>query len=129
MNNFYIIDFKEYKDERGKLIPFEYETNCPFEIKRAFLIYDVPSLSTERAGHINKYTKQIIIAISGECYVDCIDKNKKETFILKSPSKGLFINNNTYKKLYNFSKDATLLCLCSNYYNKAEYITNEIKSK
>ena len=42
MKNTYIVKFNEFKDKRGSLLPFEYKNNCPFEIKRIFIIYNVP---------------------------------------------------------------------------------------
>ena len=39
--NVQIIQLKKFVDERGSLQPFEYQSNCPFEVKRVFIISNV----------------------------------------------------------------------------------------
>lgn len=121
MENAYIIKLKEYTDKRGTLIPFEYNNNCPFEIQRFFIIYNVPK-NTKRGEHINIDSKNIIIAINGSCKIKCIENKKEYNFILNSPDIGLFINNNIYREIYYFSNDCILLCISDKKYNKEEYI-------
>lgn len=121
MKNFYLMDLKAYKDERGSLMPFELNSNCPFDVKRAFIIYDVPSVNTERAGHTNQISKQVLVAIKGSVNIYVADEKTSETFILDSTEKGLYINNGVYKKIYNFSKDAILMCLCDTNFSEADY--------
>ena len=122
MNSFFIVDIKTYKDERGCLTPFEYEHNCPFEIKRAFIISNVPNKNTSRGKHINTQSKYLIIAIKGQVTITCEKGSQKETFILENNSQALFINNGVYRELLNFSEDAILLCLSDSKYNKEEFI-------
>lgn len=122
MENVYITDLKRYNDKRGCLLPFEYQFNCPFDIKRIFLIYNVPKDAT-RGAHNNILSKHMLIAIKGSCTVKCIDNEKEIIYDLNSPDKGLFINNNIYKEIYNFSNDAVLLCLTNTKYNSEEYVS------
>ena len=121
MGKAYIIDFKKFTDDRGTLIPFELNNNCPFDIKRIFLIYGTDKAGIERANHINETTNQILIAVSGKVDVDVKYGNQKETFVLNAIDKGLYLECGTYKKLYNFSPDCIILCICDNYYRLAKY--------
>lgn len=122
MKKFFLVDLKSYTDERGELIPFELNKNCPFDIKRAFTIANVPSSDIVRGNHINVKSKCFIIPLQGSVTIDCKVDDTVETYILNSNHKGLFIDIGVYRKLYNFSNDAILLCLADNYYEQKEYI-------
>lgn len=58
------IDLPRITDPRGNLTFVESGRHIPFEIKRAFYLYDVPG-GESRGGHANKTCKQFIIAMSG----------------------------------------------------------------
>ena len=116
--DFYLVDIDIKTDVRGSLTAFEKDFNCPFEIKRVFCIAKVPNKDIIRANHINKNTSMVLIALQGNCVVEC---NKTEKVILNSPDKGIFIGKGVHRKLYKFSKNALVLCLCDNYYDKLEY--------
>ncbi len=118
--NFYIVNIDIKTDNRGSLTAFEKGCNCPFEIKRLFYITDVPNKDIIRANHINKDTSMVLIPVKGSCEVVC-NKQNPEKFVLNSPDKGLYIKKGIYRKLYNFTNDALILCLCDNYYDINEY--------
>ena len=122
MKNFYLINIRKYNDDRGCLIPFEYEKNCPFEIKRAFVINDVPNKNISRGKHINIKSKYLIIAIKGQVTIICKNAEQKKTFVLKDNTKALFINNGVYRELLNFSNDTILLCLSDSLYDEKEFV-------
>lgn len=121
MYDYKIIDLKCFQDERGSLTPFELNNNCPFDIKRIFYICNVPNKAS-RGEHINSESKFLLVAIKGSVSIDIPKDGKTETFVLNSPNKALFLNNGIYKKLYNFSSDAILLCLSDNYYYQEDYV-------
>jgi dTDP-4-dehydrorhamnose 3,5-epimerase-like enzyme len=122
MKNFYTIDIKSYDDNRGCLTPFEFKHNCPFEIKRAFIISNVPNEEISRGKHINTKSKYLIIAIQGQVTITCEKDEQKESFILNNNLKALFIDNGVYRELFNFSENTILLCLSDSYYDKEEFI-------
>lgn len=122
MTKFYTVNIEHFTEERGCLIPFEFGQNCPFEIKRVFVIKDVPDNKITRGNHINTKSKCFIIPLQGSVTIDCEEKQKKETFILNKNTKALFIDKNVYRKLYNFSKNTILLCLSDNKYNSTEFV-------
>lgn len=121
MENVKILSLKRFIDERGSLQPFEYQSNCPFEIKRVFVITAVPS-GLKRGKHKNIVSKHLLVCIKGVCKIKCIENDIETIYTLDSPEKGLFINSGIYKEMYNFSEDAVLLCLSDTLYNPDEYV-------
>lgn len=121
MKNVYTIKLNNFQNQTGTLLPFEYQTNCPFDIKRAFVIYNVPEYA-KRGGHANKESKHLLIALKGSCKVKCVEDGEEKVFLLNSADIGLFINSNIYKEMFDFSNDCILLCLSDKFYNCEEYI-------
>ena len=118
----YVIDLKSiFNENNGALVPLEYKNNIPFEIKRIFYIYDVPSNSV-RGAHSYKETKQVLIALYGSIKIKCTYDNEEKTYILDKPHKGLYISNNIWREAYDFSEGAVLLVLSSKPYDKEDYI-------
>ena len=120
MLNYKLIEFNEYKDQRGILLPLELNNNCPFDIKRVFIIYGVPNSNIERGNHKNKNSQLLLIALKGKVSVEILEL--KKSIRLDSPNKGLYLKKDVRKRLYDFSDDAVLLCLSDNYYNPNDYI-------
>jgi oxalate decarboxylase/phosphoglucose isomerase-like protein (cupin superfamily) len=59
-----MLSFPRISDRRGNLSVIEETSQFPFDIKRLFFLYDVPS-GASRGGHAHKELKQVIIALSG----------------------------------------------------------------
>ena len=110
-----------FSDERGKLMVIEAFNHVPFMIKRMFLIFDVPAGET-RGGHAHKVTQQYLISITGSCTVTLDDGQNIESFELNSKSNGLLQTSMTWGSMTNFSKDANLLVLASEFYQEEDYI-------
>jgi dTDP-4-dehydrorhamnose 3,5-epimerase-like enzyme len=58
-----LIDIPKVHDDRGSLAVIE-KAIIPFDIKRVYYLYDVPS-DSYRGGHAHKEQESIIIALSG----------------------------------------------------------------
>ena len=67
-------------------------------------------------------SKCLIIPIQGSVTIECIKKQEKETYVLNNSNQALFIDNGVYRKLYNFSSDAILLCLSDLPFDNTEFI-------
>lgn len=116
-----IYDLVEHGDERGTLIAIEQFKDVPFEIKRVYYMYDTVE-SVRRGYHAHKNLKQILICVSGECKILLDNGYEKESVLLDSPNKGLYIESNIWREMYDFSKDAVLMVLASEYYDESDYI-------
>jgi UDP-2-acetamido-3-amino-2,3-dideoxy-glucuronate N-acetyltransferase len=108
-------------DLRGALTFAEVESHIAFDIKRFFLVYDVPS-SEIRGEHAHKELHQFLICVNGFCSVVADDGVNRREFLLDSPSKGLHLAPMTWGVQYKHSKDAVLLVLTSDRYNPQDYI-------
>jgi hypothetical protein len=95
--------------------------SIPFEIKRIYYLYDIPS-SSKRGGHSHKNLQQVVIAISGSFDVVLKDGQSVEKITLNKPDKGLLISNNIWRELENFSSGAVCLVLASDVFEEADYI-------
>jgi len=131
INEIEIIDIPKITDVRGNLSVIENDV-VPFEIKRVYYLYDVPS-GTHRGGHAHKKLKQLLIAISGSFDVVLKFRNGEEkTVTLNKPNKGLLIPEMTWRELEDFSSGAVCLVIASEAYDKDDYIrdfdTFELKS-
>lgn len=115
-----IIDIPKIENSLGNIAVIE-GNSIPFEIKRVYYLYDIPS-SAIRGGHAHKNLQQILIAISGSFDVVLKDGNSVKTIILNKPDKGLLINNNIWRELENFSSGAVCLVLASDVYKEEDYI-------
>ena len=119
--NFKLLDFQIFGDERGSLISLEGNKNIPFEIKRVYYIFDTKK-DVVRGKHAHKNLQQILIAVSGSCKVLVDNKKDKKIYELNKPSKGLLIENNVWREMFDFSSDCVLMVLANDYYNKDDYI-------
>jgi len=107
-------------DGRGNLSVIE-KNILPFEIKRVYYLYDVPSDST-RGGHAHKELQQFLIALSGSFDVVLDDGKDRRVITLNRPNKGLVIPNGVWRELENFSAGSVCLSLVSDEYEEEDYI-------
>ena len=95
--------------------------DVPFDIKRAYWVYDVPG-GESRGGHAHKRLKQVVIALSGSFHVTLDDGKEKQTFLLNHPWQGLLIETGVWRTLDDFSSGAVCLVLASEPYEEDDYI-------
>ena len=116
-----IIDLPKITDPRGNLTVAEQLKNVPFEIKRAYWVYDVPG-GESRGGHAHKQLYQLIIAVSGAFHVTIDNGKERKTILLNHPWQGLLIEPGTWRTLDDFSSGAVCLVLASELYDADDYI-------
>jgi hypothetical protein len=119
MNN-KIIDIPKINNTKGNIGVIENDT-IPFDIKRVYYLFDVPS-GAKRGGHAHKKLKQVLIAISGSFDVVLKNGKSKEIITLNRPDKGLLIENNIWRELQNFSSGSVCLVLASEVFSEDDYI-------
>lgn len=117
-----IIEFGEFGDERGNLVVAECGgIDVPFDVKRVFYIYGSDP-DVIRGRHANRKTEFVLINVSGSSKVK-LDNGKETTIVeLNRPRMGLYIPTMLWKDMYDFSEDSVLLVLCSEHYIGNEYI-------
>lgn len=116
-----IITFPKIADRRGNLSFIEAKNHIPFEIKRIYYLYDVPS-GAARGGHAHKKMEAVIIALSGSFDVKIDDGFKTESFFLNRPHYGLYIPAAVWREIENFSSNSVALILASTFYDESDYI-------
>ena len=114
-------ELKAVPDIRGSLSVGEFERNIPFEPKRYFLVFDVPTVET-RGEHAHHECHQFLIAVKGSVRVVADDGSAREEFRLDRPSLGIYLPPMTWGIQYCYSPDAVLLVFASHYYDSADYI-------
>lgn len=121
-DQFKIIEFGEFGDERGNLVVAECGgVDVPFDVKRVFYIYGSDS-EVIRGRHANRKTEFVLINVSGSSKVK-IDNGEETAIVeLNRPRMGLYLPTMLWKDMYDFSKDSVLLVLCSEHYDGNEYI-------
>ena len=116
-----IIDLRKISDPRGNLTPIEGGGDIPFDIKRIYYLYDVPS-GESRGAHAHKELQQLIIAANGSFTITLDDGKNKKAFTLNRPYQGLYVVPGIWRDLDDFSSGAVLLCLASEHYDASDYI-------
>lgn len=115
--------FPPHGDDRGQLVAIEAMKDLPFPVKRVYYIYD--TLANVRRGfHAHKCLEQILICVSGSCKIHLDNGYDTAEVTLDKPNEGLYIANNMWREMYDFSEGAVLLVLASEYYDEADYIRN-----
>jgi len=115
--------FQPHGDERGQLIALEEFKDIPFQIKRVYYMYDTAE-GIIRGYHAHKSLEQILICIHGSCKILLDNGEEKKVIPLEKPYEGLYVANNMWREMYDFSSDAVLLVLASQPYDEADYIRN-----
>ena len=115
--------FQQHGDERGQLVALEEFNDIPFEIKRVYYMYDTGKGVT-RGQHAHKSLEQILICIHGSCKLMLDNGKEKKIVSLEKPYEGLYISNNIWREMYDFSSDAVLMVLASDVYKEEDYIRN-----
>lgn len=113
--------FQQHGDERGMLVALEEFKDIPFEIKRVYYLYDTKE-GVRRGFHAHKSLEQILVCIHGSCRILLDNGEEKKTVSLEKPYEGLYIANSIWREMYDFSPDAVLLVLASDFYREEDYI-------
>lgn len=116
-----MITFGIHGDSRGSLIAIEQLKDIPFEIKRVYYMYDTTEGVT-RGYHAHKNLQQVLICVHGSCKIRLDNGTEKEIVILDKPYEGLYVSNNMWREMFDFSPDAVLMVLASELYDESDYI-------
>ena len=100
--------FQQHGDERGQLVALEE-------------MYDTVD-GVRRGYHAHRCLEQILIPIHGTCKIHLDNGSETAEVLLDKPYEGLYIANNMWREMYDFSEDAVLMVLASEYYDENDYI-------
>jgi len=93
----------------------------PFEFKRVYYLFDVPS-SAFRGGHSHIQQHEVLIALSGSFEVTLNDGSNRKSYLLNKPNIGLHLPKGIWRELENFSSGAVCLVLASDVFEESDYI-------
>lgn len=108
-------------DIRGSISVGEFQRAVPFDTKRYFVVFDVPSIET-RGAHAHKECHQFLICVRGSVAVVADDATSRQEFVLDRPELGLHLPPMVWGIQYRYSADAVLLVFASHYYDADDYV-------
>ena len=115
--------FPPHGDDRGQLVAIEENKDLPFDVKRVYYMYDtLPGV--RRGFHAHRNLQQILLCVSGSCKIHLDNGKETAEVLLDKPNEGLYIANDMWREMYDFTPGAVLLVLASEHYDEADYIRN-----
>ena len=117
-----LIEFARNVDERGTLTVGEYPVSLPFEVRRFFLVKDVPTGET-RGDHAHRECHQLLICTEGRVEVIIRARDGSTTVVsLDNADRGLHIPPLVWAQQRYLTPDAMLLVFASHEYENSDYI-------
>lgn len=116
-----IMQLPKILDPRGNLTFIQNGAQIPFDIKRAYWIYDVPA-GEERHGHAFRRSAEFIVALSGSFDVVVDDGSGERRIPLGRSFYGLHVPAMTWRRIDNFSTNSVALVLSSTNYDERDYL-------
>ena len=116
-----IIQLPKILDSRGNLSFVEGQNHIPFEIKRTYLIYDVPG-GEIRGSHAYRENEEFIIALSGSFDIVLHDGKQEFKYSLNRSYMGLYVPKMFWRTMENFSTNSLALVLSSTIFQVEDYI-------
>jgi uncharacterized cupin superfamily protein len=116
-----ILQLPKIMDDRGNLTFIEGMNHIPFEVKRIYLIYDVPG-GESRGGHAYKKLDELIVALSGSFDLNLNDGTSQTKIHLNRSYNAVLVPHGLWRKMDNFSTNSLCLVLASTEYDESDYI-------
>lgn len=116
-----VFELPKVHDRRGNLTALNNGTDLPFNVKRVFYIYDIPSGAT-RGAHAHKEAWQFIIAASSSFDISLDDGHNRKMVHLDRPNFGLLVPPGVWSQLQNFSSASVCMVLTSHTYDPGDYL-------
>ena len=114
---------RHHSARKGDICVVENARTVPFDIKRLYYLYDVPT-DAVRGGHAHKRLYQLLIAASGSFTVRLDDGKEQRSVSLKRPYQALLIKPGIWREVDDFSSGSVCMVLASELYDESDYIRN-----
>lgn len=126
----HIIKLSKIHNRSGNITVVEGNKNIPFEVRRIYYLYDIPS-GEDRGGHAHKELQQLIVAASGSFNIVLDDGINKKVVTLNRPDYGLLVVPGIWRELVEFSSGSICMVLASHKYHESDYIReyNDFKTQ
>jgi dTDP-4-dehydrorhamnose 3,5-epimerase-like enzyme len=108
-------------DMRGKLNFAETDRRLPFQPKRYFMVYDVPSKEI-RGEHAHRTCDQLLICVNGSVNVMVDDGKNRQQVLLDRPELSLYVPAMVWASQYHYTANALLMVMASEIYDAGDYI-------
>ena len=108
-------------DMRGSLSVAEVGNQLPFEPKRYFVVFDVPTAEV-RGEHAHHTLQEFLVCVKGSVSVVVDDGSQRDEFLLDRPNLAVHIKPLTWITHYKYTPESVLLVLASDVYNPDDYI-------
>ncbi|MGD2085697.1 MAG: FdtA/QdtA family cupin domain-containing protein [Candidatus Aminicenantes bacterium] len=106
----------------GTIAVAENFNHIPFEIHRAYYIYNLGNPKAVRGKHAHKKLEQVLFCINGSCEIGLDDGENQQAVILDKPNIGVYLGAELWHTMKKFSDNCILLVLASDVYNEKDYI-------
>ena len=116
-----VIDLPLHVDARGRLTVFEGGMEVPFQIKRVFVISDVPRHSV-RGQHAHRRCQQVLVAVAGGVTVRA---NDAQDYRLSRSENALYLPAGAFVEMRDWTPDAVLMVLASERYDPEDYVRRD----
>ena len=117
-----LVEIPRFEDPRGNLSFIQGGQACPFEIRRVYWTYDIPS-SHHHLGRALRTTAELLVAMSGAFAVETeMPDGTRREFILSRPDRGVYLPPMTWRRLHSFSGGAVAMVLADRDFDADDYI-------
>lgn len=113
-----LITLPQHADTRGNLTVLERVSELPFDVRRAFVITNVPS-GGSRGQHANMLTSELIVCASGALTVRVEDEHSSRSVPLSAASGALLVPATLWVELRDFAPGTVLVVFADTDYRDA----------
>lgn len=117
-----ILKLPKISDRRGSLTYLESNRHVPFQVRRAYWIYDVPGGDEGAGGHAYRKLEEFVVAMSGSFDVTIFDGREERTYTMNRSYFGLYLPRLVWRRIDNFSTNSVCLVLASDAYDPDDYV-------
>src|SRR3954451_1268248 len=98
----WLVSLGRVDEPRGSLCVAEVGRHIPFDVQRAYWIFDVPTTGM-RADHAHREQSEFLVAARGAFTVHCDDGKVTTSYTVSSPHEALLLPPMVFHRLDNFA--------------------------